>query len=311
MMIQCTSIEKCYALSIKSILHNCLEQLGIPFHIPEFNHKFYEACCAGAISRGFALDGPVTIKPYIPLGVYMATTSYADLENTETRIFIALYTAALVAVEDVCGDEFELLRAFCHKFVIGQPHGHPILDCFDFFLRELPVHYELVVSDMMLHSSLDFIVANVLEYEMRTTELSPSARSFPIFLRNLSGASKIYSLMAFPREVPLRSYFQTIPAMMTYVNYLNDIFSFYKEELVEETTNCISNMARCGKKSRLQVLQELCEDSVDAHREILAVLARSPVAMKMYKGFAKGYVYFHTSCPRYKLSHLFSPVDRK
>ena len=39
-------------------------------------------------------------------------------------------------------------------------------------------------------------------------QVSPSATGFPVFLRNLSGASKIYSLLAYPRHMPVRSYIE-------------------------------------------------------------------------------------------------------
>lgn len=85
----------------------------------------------------------------------------------------------------------------------------------------------------------------------------------------------------------------------------SDIFSFYKEELVQESVNCISNIARCTKRTKLEVLQHLADESVDAHKEVLAVLRDDVDALEAFKAFCRGYAYFHTSSTRYKVSDLW------
>jgi len=132
------------------------------------------------------------------------------------------------------------------------------------------------------------------------------ARGFPVFLRNLAGIPRMYSMLAYPREIPLRSYIEAIPASMTYVNFINDIFSFYKEELDNESVNCVSNIALCNGWTKLQTMKNLADESVEAQNEVLAVLSRDPKALEAHKSFYKGYVYFHTSTPRYKIAHLWS-----
>ncbi|KAK2462615.1 hypothetical protein APHAL10511_005348 [Amanita phalloides] len=302
------SVQKSYALQIQHILSTLLDQLQIPYTSPPYDHPLHDACIHGALSRGISLSGPVHIGPYLPVGVSISSNGYSHLPDPNTRVYIALYTAALVAVEDVCGNNIDLLRAFCHQFLTSAPHHHPIMDTYDLLLRELPTHFDPVPADMMLQSNIDFIVANVLEYEMQHRLVSPCATGFPVFLRNLSGAAKIYSLLAYPRNIPVRSYIQAIPASMTYVNFINDIFSFYKEELAHESVNCISNLARCTHRPKLAVLQHLADQSVHAHHEILAVLGDDPAdprVLTAYLAFCRGYVYFHTSSKRYRVPDLW------
>ena len=90
----------------------------------------------------------------------------------------------------------------------------------------------------------------------------------------------------------------------------SDIFSFYKEELANESVNCISNIALCNGWTKLQTLKNIADESVEAQHEVLAVLSQDRNALEAYKNFYKGYVYFHTSSPRYKISHLWS-LDEK
>ena len=54
------------------------------------------------------------------------------------------------------------------------------MDTYDLILRELPDHFDTVVADMMLQSNMDFVVANVLEYEMQRREVCVCEVSFPL-----------------------------------------------------------------------------------------------------------------------------------
>ena len=91
----------------------------------------------------------------------------------------------------------------------------------------------------------------------------------------------------------------------------SDIFSFYKEELDNESVNCISNIALCNGWTKLQTLKNIGDETVEAQNEVLAVLSRDPNALEAYKSFCKGYVYFHTSTPRYKIGHLWSLEQKR
>ena len=74
---------------------------------------------------------------------------------------------------------------------------------------------------------------------------------------------------------------------------------------MHETVNCISNIARCTKRSKLDVLKHLARESVEAHKEVFAVFRDDAEALEAFKAFCRGYVYFHTSSTRYKVPHLW------
>lgn len=159
--------SQAYALQIQNVLEDLLDDLQVPYSSPEYDQALHNACLQGAKERGISLEGPVHIGPYLPVGVSISSNGYSHLPDPLTRVYIALYTAALVAVEDVCGNDIDLLKAFCHRYLKSIPHGHIVMDTYDLILRELPDHFDIVVADMMIQSNMDFIVANVLEYEMQ------------------------------------------------------------------------------------------------------------------------------------------------
>lgn len=211
-----------YAREIKRALENLLNRLSIRFEAKDYDDDFHNACRRAASDRGISLDGDASIGPYIPLGVVIAQTAYAHLPSFDSRIYVALFTAALAAVEDLCRGEYGLLRGFCLRYWNNQKHGHLILDYYDSILRELPQRFEYVVADMMLQSNMDFVTSLVLEYDMQDRpvrvypghssqlieqhQMSSSAKGFPVFFRDMSGAAKIYSLLAYTRDLSLVSY---------------------------------------------------------------------------------------------------------
>jgi hypothetical protein len=89
------------------------------------------------------------------------------------------------------------------------------------------------------------------------------------------------------------------------ISFNSDIFSFYKEELAGETMNFVSVEARSSGQSKLDVLRRLTDEAAELHKEALAILWRCPDALEAYRQFSKGYVYFHTSCRRYKIPELW------
>ncbi|KAF8632727.1 hypothetical protein AX15_001723 [Amanita polypyramis BW_CC] len=298
--------EPSYIHEVKEVIVDMLDRLQIPFKTTDYDQDFHAACYKAAKERGIPLEGKCHMGRHTPIGIVMSTTAFAHLPSYETRIWIALYTAAFLAVEDICGHDADLLKGFYRRFSKGVKHGHPILDYYDLILREIPNHFEPFVADIMLQSCMDFIVAVVIECEMEKKPISASAKTFPGFLRILSGHAKMYAILVYPSEIPLQSYVEAIPALMNYLDYVNDVLSFYKEETGQESVNLVSNIARCNGQTKLQVLKQLADESAEAHRETLAVLSQHPDALEAYRRFSAGYVHFHIASARYMLADLWS-----
>lgn len=137
----------------------------------------------------------------------------------------------------------------------------------------------------------------------------------------MSGASECYALFTFPPGLPLNSFVQALPDMMTYINnvksvptpiYLlsrsslasSDILSFYKEQIAGETSNRVSILATCEEASKHDILLRLVAAAAACHHRVLDILAPHPASLEAYVNFSRGYIAFHTSNPRYKLNDL-------
>ena len=95
------------------------------------------------------------------------------------------------------------------------------------------------------------------------------------------------------------------PLFTELISFLHsDILSFYKEELIGESTNYVSVVASISHTSKLDVLKMLIDKTVAAYNRTTESLSSNPKALEAFRLFAYGYVEFHASDPRYKLSEL-------
>ena len=84
---------------------------------------------------------------------------------------------------------------------------------------------------------------------------------------------------------------------------INDILSFYKEELAGETVTYVHLLrATRHKESGLEVVQELIDEAVDLSEEIDGILTGD--AKEMWECWKTGYITYHLCDGRYKLSEL-------
>lgn len=108
----------------------------------------------------------------------MAATAYAHLENEATRVFVTLYTAFVVFVDDVYQRDNGAVRVFMERFVRGEKQAHPLLDGLAHVLQELPDHFEPVVGGIILTATLNLVNASTLEFQTQGMEVgSPEGRS--------------------------------------------------------------------------------------------------------------------------------------
>lgn len=91
----------------------------------------------------------------------------------------------------------------------------------------------------------------------------PTARLMPMFLRTKVGAAEVLVSMmfpkaAFPEETYLMQYFPAVHDLVLWIDFTNDIMSYYKEFVIrEENGNFVANFAATHDMSHLDVLRHL------------------------------------------------------
>jgi hypothetical protein len=183
------------------------------------------------------MEGEYDLRPLIPGGVAVATTAYAHLPDQSTRIWIALFTACAIYVDDKFLKAPQLIYEFHKRFICGTPQGDPALDAFASLLRDTYTHYDHVAANFILTSTLNGITGVVLDADTKDMQVRSCRRSslgiliqgmnfkvvsagvrYPTFSRRMSGAADAYCLFAFPRALRLDCYVQALPEIVNYIN---------------------------------------------------------------------------------------------
>ncbi|KAL0565739.1 hypothetical protein V5O48_016282 [Marasmius crinis-equi] len=296
---------------IGRIINSLLDKCAIPFDVLPFDQELYNTC-KEILSSDFLLPPsvyPLFEKP-LSVGVSSASTSYSHLPY-RTQVYIAAYTGCATMLEDIFQTDPERMAGFNERFVEGLPQNHPILELFAKLLLATPKYYGRIQSNLIITSTLNFVTSLSIDLEIpRITEVSEFA-SFASYCRSMSGSSIAFATFIFTEDVPLATYVTCLTHMGTYINGMNDVLSFYKEELNAEEDNYASILAKGTSTTKYDVIQRLADDVAEADERILKALNGHQLAMDGWKSFRSGCVYFHTSCPRYKLNDIFGRKDLK
>lgn len=167
------------ATLVNNARHNIKEFLrwcNIPYPPIIPNIDLLEACYKDALRRGCSLEEERSVYPFIPGGVAMAATAYAHLEDMPTQIYIAMYTAFLIYLDDVFQHDVAEVSSFNQRFITNQPQGDPVLDAFAYLLLEMPERYGTLLSNMMITSTMKLVTALVLEKETSDMRVCSSLR---------------------------------------------------------------------------------------------------------------------------------------
>ncbi|KAF9258731.1 terpenoid synthase, partial [Marasmius fiardii PR-910] len=245
------------------------------------------------------------LETYLHVGVIMATTSYS-YHPRPNQIHMAIFTALVTALDDVFYDNHKNMGGFNERFVKGLAQNDPILDALTKIISDTFKYYGLIQSNMFVTSSLDFMTSLMLDLEMRKlTPMSRTKSRFAAYLRSISGIQIAYAMLAFPKDIDVRAYIQCLPQMTIYIGYMNDVLSFYKEELREEQDNFVTLLAKESGITKYETFQRIADDVAEADKIIMGGLAGDQIALECWKNFRRGYVRFHTSSSRYRLGELF------
>jgi hypothetical protein len=76
--------------------------------------------------------------------------------------------------------------------------------------------------------------------------------------------------------------------MIIFTSFINDVMSFYKEELVNEKHNYIQSTVRITGSDAINVLKKTAQDTIDAHHQVRLILADYPHAVEAWDKYVMG-----------------------
>lgn len=225
----------------------------------------------------------------------------------EEKKNMALYNWFILYTDDASPKNVGPFVAFQQRFLGGFPQLDPVLDAFAAVLQKMCNQYEPLAANFFLSATFEFINATCVEPAIEALPILRGARRFPGFLRDRTGLGIPYAIMVFPKSRPLNfvTCFQALPDMNFWIAAINDILSFYKEELAGETVNYIYNRAKVECRDPVQVLYTIRDELLEASDNVGRFLGSSaPEALEAWKSFEAGVIAWHLQQERYRLKDL-------
>jgi hypothetical protein len=231
----------------------------------------------------------------------------------DVRVAVAIYSTYSIAIDDAV-DEVSMrddLKQFSRCLFSGQEQKNQLLQSFANFLSTT-VHamFGQFSGDLIIKDALQFISACYAEAEFKEILRFPSeAPDFANYFRLKTGEPEAYALVLFPSaqfsEYEFITYcLPTIPYLVSFLDWGNDIMSFYKECLEMDTCNFITNASKSHGQAPIQFLRRLCDDLVDAIRHLREIgKAHSGLSVSL-ESIISGYFIYHLTAKRYRLAEL-------
>jgi len=156
--------------AIRAILQDLFNQYDISYPSSGsilLDPSYYSDCCAYALSKGYTVTSSSEFYRPIQVGAIMGQLGYGHLPDRAAQIYVAMFTAVLVLVDDVAQSDVERARAFCGCFINGCPQPDPGFELVAQTLHDAAKLYAPVRAAMIVNSALNFINGSVLEYDLR------------------------------------------------------------------------------------------------------------------------------------------------
>ncbi|KAG7088709.1 hypothetical protein E1B28_012679 [Marasmius oreades] len=290
--------------SLQRMVHELLGKCDVTLDKLSFDQDLYDEC-KKIMASEYHLPSPryPWFEKYLSVGVVIAFTSYAHLPRHH-RVQIAVHTSFATALDDIFSHHHQRMESFNESFLKGVSQDDLILDGLAKALLNTSKYYSPIQSNLIVTSTLDFMTSLIMEVKIKKME-SFDSPSFAAYYRDMSGVSIAFAMFIFPKGIDPATYIQCTPQIGMYINYMNDVLSFYKEEVAGEEENLVSMLAKESSITKYEAIQRIADDVAEAEKDISTRLAGNKLALDGWQSFKRGYVRFHTSSPRYKLDELF------
>ncbi|KIO28262.1 hypothetical protein M407DRAFT_22475 [Tulasnella calospora MUT 4182] len=296
------------AAEISIILHDLLRCTG--YQRPECSPDQELRRQVHAKVASWGLEPSRVLDDAVAAGISMAETAYRKL-TMPYRYYVALYTALVIYAEDISHRNLESIGLFAYRLVQGIPQPGAILEECAALCHEAYELWQVLSSAAITSSTIDFMNATYLENVTHDMVISPNAKRYPWFLRNMTGIGVAYAHFLFPKHISsnYNAFIQMIPELSCFLALGNDLLSFYKELLAGEAGNYMIIMALSQGRDSIDVLRETAKDLIDTSQRILAMAEGDETLVQHLHDFMDGYIQFHLAAEyRYHLDDLgFKP----
>ncbi|KZT00027.1 terpenoid synthase [Laetiporus sulphureus 93-53] len=290
------------ATTSQTVIRNFLKKINLTF--PNYKRDAeLEARVKEAVQPWGNAD---LLRPHLITAIILTVTAYNHIPSLDTRVQITLFTTLIIAIDDPAVFNALDARTFLLQMCTGDIQQNAgMLGEFTKILGRMWEHYSGFSANTIYASALRYINASLLENDASGVPLSRDALQFVEYKRSMSATTEAYACFIWEKSrfPDAKVFMQAIPDVMLYVSYVNDILSFYKEELAGETDTYIHERASVTGKSVPETLQAVISDTVAAVERIRDILGEGEVR-DAWESFAAGYIGVHMINPRYRLKDV-------
>ncbi|CAN8105284.1 unnamed protein product [Discula destructiva] len=293
--------------SLKPIIEEFLASIQYKTPPRASRDALRNAMLSYAASSGVPYDGCKHASQCFLTGVSVAGDMYPS-HHLDVQTHIGIFTWLGFLIDDTNKSIASDLACFQPRFLTGQQQPTVLLECFAENLRGTYKFWDPVVANFIVLNALAFVNANVLETRREFQTMVPlkAASSWAYHFRNVEGLPEVYAYFMFPKAAypDMGVYLQAVPDMGKFINFGNDILSFYKEEVVGETRNYLHSRAQYEEKPIMTVMAAVTQETTQAYLKISEVLEGQDQYARVWKEYVAGYVAMHLKSARYLLSDI-------
>lgn len=149
---------------------------------------------------------------------------------------IALYTTYIISINKITSNILPDLKHYRSQLVLEHSQKHEILRGFTEFLKDQPRVFNTFRSNIIINNTLELIASVVIKQNQDSVHLSRDASDYLVFFRAKTGVTEPFAFFYFPEDIhpedrDLPKYVSAVPSIMLFLGYVNDLLSFYKEEI--------------------------------------------------------------------------------
>ncbi|KAK0245053.1 isoprenoid synthase domain-containing protein [Armillaria nabsnona] len=246
------------------------------------------------------------LKPYLTIGINIAVSAFHHLDDAKVKMYIVFFNMFTIYLDDACPNDPDArdgIPNFTQHFMSSEKQPSKILNDVADLLNETSRYFGNVAAYFIVQSALKFITALILEGQ-DVHEPPHKIEAYAMFLRDLTGVADACTMFIFPNGIPWGVSIKALPCLRNFINFLNDVLSFYKEECAGETNNLVSVLADARRENKRKALRYMAEECIKAYEGALRILLPHEEAHGAFKAFARGYLAFHLLSRRYRLSEV-------
>ncbi|KAI0333768.1 terpenoid synthase [Cubamyces sp. BRFM 1775] len=291
----------------RSMLRDFLDRLGYQDPQTPLNPRLRNEAADDIESWGVGLSKQI-IEGLVDTACSIAESAYAHLPY-EHQLFIALYTAHFVYVDDLGNRDLESLGQFHRRYATREDMPDPVLGRIVQQFRDMYRLYPRLSADAIIAGSLETLIGMYIEYATKNVPAVPGATMYAPFLRQKTADGLAYAFFNFVKgwRDPSDTYhLHVMPALDRLTQTINDILSFYKEIVRGENDTYIGLQAAAAKKDPHVVLREVIEETFTLIRMVEDLTANDAELAAICKSYVMGYVEFHVRAGRYCLGEILA-----